>query len=287
MLFSPVSNYGWSVDNFGATYTDSGIGTQIPSHASNHTKGTATSLIAGASITEDVYGIAIGFTGGWGSGGIRMWMTDLLIDPAGGTSWSVAIANLAANSPHICLKGCWYYFPLYLKNGTSIGMQTQCNAGSNNIRGLVRVFGKPTHPELVKAGTKVETFGATTASTTGVSITPGTSAMGALTASMGTTAGDLWWWQAGNLMSDSARAPHALWMDVLAGDGTNNVLCASRSATGRTTPTRRAARTLSAPASPTATSPRGPMFTCAPQPIRRPRATSPLWPMAWEGEQWR
>lgn len=245
MLWTPWNDFGWSTDNFGATFSDTGIGTAVTAHASSaHTKGTAVSLLAGASVTEDVYGIAIGASGITGSGtGITMYLGDLLIDPAGGTSWATIINNLAFNSPYLILGGYWYYFPLYLKNGTSIGMQVQCSTANITLRAMVRVFGKPSRPDLVKCGTKVRTFGANTGSTTGTALTFGTAAMGSLSASLGTTADDLYWWQGGILINDGTRGVCGYSMDVLAGDGTNNVVCAENIFYGEDTTSERGGKT--------------------------------------------
>lgn len=226
MLSVPYMNeFGWTVDNFGATYSDTGIGTSVTSGAIN-TKGTAVSLIAGASVTQDALGIAVGFSGGFLATNVRQFLADLLIDPAGGTSWSTLIPNLVVNSPCLHNGGYWYFFPLYIKNGTSIGMQHQCSTASIAMRGLVKLFGKPSRPEMWKVGSKVETFGANTGTSGGTAITPGTSAMGAYTASLGTTANHLWWWQGGLAINDTTQTNVAYLLDVAAGDATNKKICA-------------------------------------------------------------
>lgn len=230
MLWTPGNDFQWSVDNFGSTYTDAGIGVNSPGHANANTKGANTGMLVG--IAEDCYGIAIGFSGGNAAATIRRNLVDLLIDPAAGvgnagSSWAVLIANLYANSPSLIVGGYWYYFPIYLKAGTAIGSANQSLvAGTLALQVCIKIFGKPSRPELVKVGSKVETFGAVTASTSGAAITPGTSAMGSLTASLGTMAGDLFWWQCGLGFNDTTLVDEATLMDVLAGDGTNNVLCA-------------------------------------------------------------
>jgi len=231
MLWTPGSDFGWSADNFGATYTDAGIGLNSPGHANANTKGANTNMLNG--IAEDCYGIAIGFSGGNAAATIRRHLVDLLIDPAAGignagATWAVLIANLYANSPSLIMGAYWYYFPLYLKAGTAIGSANQSlTSGTAALRVCVKVFGKPTRPELLKVGFKVETFGAVTASATeGTAITPGTSAMGSNTASLGTTVNDLFWWQCGLGFNDTTLVDEATLMDVLAGDGTNNVICA-------------------------------------------------------------
>lgn len=230
MLLTPRNDFNFSVDNFGATYTDTGIGTSVPGNASANAKGANTALLAG--IAEDCYGIKIGFAGGNTSATIRRQMVDLLIDPAAGvgnagSSWSVAIANLYANSPALTTGawGYWYYFPLYLAAGTAIGAAHQDTAASSAaLRVLVRVFGKPSRPELCPVGTKVQTIGATVGTTTGVAITPGTGAMGSYTASMGTTNFDAWWWQLGIGSADTTMTQNSYLFD-LAVNATNKLLC--------------------------------------------------------------
>lgn len=233
MLWTPGNDFQFSVDNFGATYTDAGIGTNVPGHANANTKGANTALLAG--IAEDCYGIAIGFANGNTAAAIRRQMVDLLIDPAAGvgnagSAWSVAIANLYANSPSfvggtaVGSFGYWYYFPLYLKAGTAIGAAHQdLVATTQALRVLVRVYGKPSRPALLRVGNKVQTIGATVATTTGVAVTPGTNAMGAYSATMGTTSFDAWWWQLGIGSADTTMTANNYLFD-LAANATNKVL---------------------------------------------------------------
>jgi hypothetical protein len=231
MLFTSGNTFNWSVDNFGATYSDAGIGLNSPGHANANTKGANTSMLVG--IAEDCYGMVIMFSGANSTGTIRRCLTDVLIDPAAGvgnagSSWSVVIPDLYANSPSLACGGYWYYFPLYLKAGTAIGSAHQdLVATTQALRVCIKVFGKPTRPELLRVGTKVEAFGVTLASTSGTAITPGTTAMGAYTASLGTTVNDLFWWQGGMGTNDTTLLPgEPTLLDVAAGDGTNKLLCA-------------------------------------------------------------
>jgi hypothetical protein len=229
MLYSGIPNeWGWSTSNFGATYTEAGFGTSVAAHATNaNAKGTAVSLLAGASVTEDVYGIEIVVVGGFTAVNVRRYLADLLIDPAGGSSWTTIINNLAFGGPAWIQSGYRYYFPLYLKSGTSIGMQQQCTTAAIAFRAGVKLFGKPTRPDKVDCGTKVETFGATTASSSGTGITPGNGVLGSYTASLGTTVADLWWWQWGGILSnDTTITPQKGVMgEVACGDATNKKLC--------------------------------------------------------------
>lgn len=236
MLWTPGNQFNWSVDNFGATYSDAGVGVSSPGHASANTKGANTQMLVG--IAEDCYGIAIGFAGGHVAATIHRYLVDLLIDPAAGvggngSSWTVVIANLYAAYASLGPGGYWYYFPLYLKAGTAIGTANQALVAAKAIRVMVKVFGKPTRPELCRVGSKVQTYGAVTGTTTGTAITPGTAAMGSYTASLGTSSYDQFWWQAGIGFDDTTLGggtsiSEFYLLDVAASNdgGTTKSLCA-------------------------------------------------------------
>ena len=232
MLWTAGNDFGWQVDNFGATYTDAGLGVNSPGHANANTKGANTQMLVG--IAEDCYGILIGFSGQSATTVARRCLVDLLIDPAAGvggagSSWSVIIANLYANSPTFGVTGCfgyWYYFPLYLKAGTAIGTAHQnLVAGTLPLRVCVRVLGKPKRPDLVKCGTKVQTLGATVGTTTGTTVVPGTQALGNWSATLGTISNDCWWWQLGIGSNDTSMTAGGYLFDVGA-NATNKILCA-------------------------------------------------------------
>lgn len=211
------------------SYNDLGFATRFNTDSGYvaHNKGWwGTSLLG---ISEDCYGLAICFVG-TENATIRRSLADVIIDPAagiGGTgsgtrgNWITVIANLYAAYSSVGCGGFWYYFPLYLKAGTAIGLDFQLNVSGvrENYAGM-RVYGKPSRPEAVKVGTKCETFGAVTASTSGTAITPGTNAKGSYTASLGTTANALWWWQCSIGYNDStigggsASVHEATFLDV-------------------------------------------------------------------------
>src|SRR3990167_2326754 len=221
MLWTPGNDFNWSVDNFGTSFTNAGLGANSPGHANANTKGANTNMLNG--IAEDCYGIAILFSGQSATTVIRRCMVDLLIDPAAGvgnagSAWTVAIANLYANSPTFGTSGafgCWYYFPLYLKAGTAIGTAHQnLVAGTLPLRVSIRIYGKPSRPELLKVGTKVETLGATIGTTTGVAVTPGTANKGSYSATLGTLTRDSFWFQLGIGSADTSMTARGYLFDV-------------------------------------------------------------------------
>lgn len=228
MLWTPpAGDFGFSVDNYGSTYSDAGIGTNSPGHANANTKGANTAMLS--AIAQDCYGISIMFSGQSATTSSRRCLVDLLVDPAGGTSWSVAIANLAAVGPTFGTSGAWgvhYYFPLYLKSGTAIGTAHQnAVAGTLPLRVAMRVYGKPKRPHLVKCISKVQTLNADTTTTgTTVATTPGTAAKGSYSATLGTLLRDSWWWQAGVLSTDGSMTANGYLWDV-AVNATNKLMC--------------------------------------------------------------
>jgi hypothetical protein len=219
---SPLApGFLFSVDNFGATYTTAAFGTAVAQGAGAHGKGTDVELISDTLVTEDCFGIAICIMATNAAAAIRNYLVDIKTDPAGGTTYATVINNLIANGSAVTAGGQWYYFPLFIKAGTAIAAATQANVGNGTANSIprlgVRLFGKPIHPELLKYGSFVRTFGADTANSRGTAITPGTSAIGAYTASLGTTADDLWWWQGGYNVSDTNKilcAHHIHWRNT-------------------------------------------------------------------------
>jgi hypothetical protein len=230
MLYTPVNHFTWQVNNFSDTYPGNAAATTLTAGGSAHTKGSDTAILAG--IAEDCYVITIAFSLGDTTGTIRRQMTDLLIDPSagvgvGGSSWSVAINNIYSNSPSLATgsSAYCYYFPLFLKAGTAVGARVQDVVASATVRFSIRLYGKPNRPELCKVGTKVQTIGATTATTTGVAVTPGTAALGSYSASLGTLTNDAWWWQLGIGSNDTSMSVNRYFFDI-AHDATAKYICA-------------------------------------------------------------
>jgi len=224
MLYVPPYSLLPLADNFGATYTDAGLGTAGNNSGVANTKGTTTTLIAASSVTRDVAGIGITFNGGSVATGTRRYFADIMVDSRGGTSWDVKIPNLFVNNPSLVLGGYQYYFPLYIKAGSSVGFRYQ-GINANTLRCSVQLFAMPDHPESIKVGTFVEAFGVDTSTTSGTAITPGTSLMGAYT-QMGTSTRKLWWWQWGGVgYNEGVFVVGAMLGDIGIGTASDQRLC--------------------------------------------------------------
>lgn len=235
MFFTPTNDFGFNVDNFGATYTSVGLGTSVSSHASDASLyGSNTQLLVG--IAEDCYGIAICLSGGHTATTNRLCYLDILVDPAAGvggtgSSWSVAIAQLFSGSAAYVTgnSGHWFYFPLFFKAGTAIGAKHQSIiASAQTIRVSVRLFGKPSHPELLRYGTKVQAIGTDTSvpiAVSGLAITAGNGVYGSWTTTSLTTSFDAWWWQVGFGVANTVTNGRGYLYDVAINADTTAVLC--------------------------------------------------------------
>lgn len=229
MLQTPVNDFNWQANNFADTVPGTVSATQLTANASPHTKGSDTAVFTG--IANDCYGISIVISGGSTDATIRAQMVDILVDPAAGvgnagSSWSVLINNLYSGNASLGSStiGHSFYFPLYISAGTAIGARVQDVVGGATCRLSVRLHGKPTRPELCKVGSKVQTIGAVTASTSGVAVTPGNTILGSYSASLGTLTNPSWWWQLGVGASDSSLQVLLYRWDV-AHDATSKYIC--------------------------------------------------------------
>jgi hypothetical protein len=224
-LFVPQGNdFQWTYSNISATRpVITGWGLSHTPSTTASTFSTWATLISSANITQDVYAIYLCFNSGSSSATIRNTLVNIGVDTAGGTNFDIKIPNLMAGyaAPlNIGAGGIWYYFPLYIPAGSSVGIQ----AGSTVATAFFTaawVFGKPRRPESIRAGSYVTAFGATTGTTwRGTNVTPGTTADGTLTQIGTATTKSHWWWQAGFSVNDSTMTAAALTMDVLAGSST-------------------------------------------------------------------
>jgi hypothetical protein len=164
------------------------------------------------------FGISIIIHSGAYTAEARDILVTLGFDHAGATTYTDnAIANLiATNCGTPLFGGVCYYFPLYIPEGTAIAASASVNnATVRTVYVGVELFGRPTHPELVRAGSYVDTFGAVTASSRGTTITSGTTNEGAWTeVTGGATTKPYWWWQVGWGANDSSLTAVMYSMDV-------------------------------------------------------------------------
>lgn len=119
---------------------------------------------------------------------------DILVDPAGGTSWSPLVNDLACGFTGTTSTlgqgtggGSCYEFPLYIAAGTSVGWRAKTAHTADITTGLILIeaFGEPSRPETHWCGQGVETLGVSDSK--GTSITPGASGSFGSWTSVGST----------------------------------------------------------------------------------------------------
>lgn len=167
--------------------------------------------------------------------GVSTLAKDLLItlgmDPTGGTTyttWEIidlsgSAATGTAGSTGAGSGGCWYYFPVRVPIGANFAVKaTTNNATVGTVRVAIGTAIQPTHPELLRMGSFVTTFGNTPASSSGTAITPGTVSDGAWTQLGANLTKSYWYFEFGFCINNGNVTNNAYSVDVGLGDGTNN-----------------------------------------------------------------
>jgi hypothetical protein len=192
----------------------------------NNTLGSYVSLIAGASVTHDVYEIEICTHANNTIATARDALLTVGLDPAGGSSFTPFIEHLAVPmaSPYTGVNGSgsgiWYRFPVFIKAGTSIGVAASVNnATVGTMRCFVILRCKPSG--AVWAGSAVQTIGAAPLTSSGTTaITPGTVSEGAW-AEIGTLDRPIRFIDFGLGINNGTTSTSGVVVDVALGDATD------------------------------------------------------------------
>jgi hypothetical protein len=135
--------------------------------------GAAVTLLS--ALARDVHYLVLNIHGTFTSAIAQNCLLDLLVDPAGGTSWTELIDSLICgylpgNTPTV-----QFHFPLFVKAGSSIGcrMRTSHTAAPTNTNAQLWAYSEPSRPDAWWCGQKVESLGVVPASSEGTAITPG------------------------------------------------------------------------------------------------------------------
>lgn len=187
---SPLA-FARCTDNLTGTPPTTSVGLSLTSGAGANGDGTAGALLS--ALAHDVHLLVIGISNGASNTLATNALLDILKDPAGGTSWASMIDDLVCGFAATATQGTislsqYFFFPLFIPAGTSLGAQVRCSNGSNNKRVAVWAYGEPNRPDMWWCGQGVESLGINAASSTGTTITPGASgAAGTYTNVGGTT----------------------------------------------------------------------------------------------------
>lgn len=173
-------------------------------------------------LADDAYGILVNINSVAVSAKASDSITTIGFDFSGGTTYGDnTIDHLLCSAADTI--GAFYYFPLFIPAGTTIGAKGSINnATVATQRVWCQTFHKPKRPEDLNFGTFVLTVGGVAASSRGTAVTPGTGAEGTWTV-LGSSVGERppWWWQLGVGVNDSTMSATNYHADLSTGDGTN------------------------------------------------------------------
>lgn len=190
----------------------------------NNIYGAYTAL--GLTLTDDAYGIWVNFNGAGASATASDTIATIGVDAAGGTSFVDLIPDLLCSACTAFVSnaqmsgGIWFYFPLLIRSGSSLGCKaSQNSAAPRNVNVYVVCPTGPSHPEsLPRFGSFVRSYGITAASSSGTGVTPGAAAEGAYVQLSSGIADPCWFWQvAMGVNNTNMTTNNAFAMDLLIG----------------------------------------------------------------------
>lgn len=193
-LIVPAPDWRFAVDNMQSTPNNLSFGTAMTAGA-NNADGTAVSLLSALAHDVEMVGISVSAFSGVDT--VSSVLMDLLIDPAGGTSWAELIPDLMIGySVQVNLLSTtlgngmplWYWFPIWIKAGSSVGAMARA-AHSSTVTGRVVIFafGGNRNPGSLWCGQKVTSVGINPSSSQGTSHTAGASGSYSSWANLGST----------------------------------------------------------------------------------------------------
>lgn len=178
-LVLPTFRFARFVDNVttvAAVAQVNDTGTQSNSASNPHVDTTPVTLLS--ALAFDVHLLEVAFHQEGGTVDCN-GLVDILVDPAGGTSWSELISDIALSyHPYATTSSgltYWLRFPLFIRAGTSLGFRHRAADSLLTIYVVARCHGEPSRPELWWCGQKIETLGANPSTSKGTNVTPGNS----------------------------------------------------------------------------------------------------------------
>ena len=227
MLFVPTGpDFQWYYSNTLTTQPTASYGTTITPGTTAGTYGSWAQVATAGNMAQDTYGVFICFNSGSTSSSSRNILCEMGVDNAGGTSYQSVIPYLIAGNafPYTTAPGgIYYYFPLYIKSGSSVAFRAMSNS-STTFRVSVYFYGQPRRPDGLRVGSYVDAFGTTVNSRVGTTITAGTTSEGAWTQLGSATTKSYWWWQTGLSVDNASINAATFHTDLSAGDATNKKL---------------------------------------------------------------
>jgi hypothetical protein len=195
-MLKPFSHaFAYQSDNLAATPVNatSSIGTAVT--GGNSANGTPVAWGGGALGFEAQLLIVEIYSGSASNTDTRS-LVDILIDPAGGTSWAATplVSGILAGHLGSYTNFRRLYLPVRIPNGANLGMQARSLTTGRTHRGVMYVYGGYKGPGTWRCGSRVVSIGVDEANYSGTAHTAGNSgAWAASWTSIGsTTATNLW-----------------------------------------------------------------------------------------------
>lgn len=219
MLIPNGSEFRWIYGNAQGAQPANPTGTAITPGTTAGSYGSWANVVPSASFTNDVYGIYICFNTGSTGSTTRNILCEMGVDNTGGTNYRSTIPYLLASSafPYITAPGgIQYYFPLFIKSGSSIAFRAMSNVATT-VSVSIMMYGRPSRPELIKVGSYVDAFGIDVTNRTGTSVSI-SSSEGAWTQLGSATTRPYWWWQSGYHTTSITPSTSATNIDIATGN---------------------------------------------------------------------
>lgn len=208
------------------TQPSTSFGTSVTPGTNSY--GSYVQLISGASVTDEVWEFEIRVDNVGINAAARNCVIKIGLDEAGGTSYTDFIVDLLTGPAGSTAAGTdfappvKFVFPVRIPAGASVAAAASVNSATlTAIQVSIMLRGRPTRPDVVRRGVGVDTFGATPASSSGTSITPGTASEGSWTQIGSAAAKTYWYWEVGWGLNTSTSADCLQFVDVGVGDASN------------------------------------------------------------------
>lgn len=167
------------LDNLSTIPNGTASGVTVTAGASNAMGSVETVL---GPVAHDTHLLCLAFSGWQASGSAIHVLADLFLDPAGGTSWAVTLAEslMVGFSAAVTTGGggapVYVTFPIWAPAGATFGVSAQVST-TTTYAGKVHAwsFGDPSRPGAWWCGRRVETIGVSRSTSKGQAFTPGAS----------------------------------------------------------------------------------------------------------------
>jgi len=176
---------------------------------------------------DDVYGLWLNISNIGVSGLAKDALAKIGVDPAGGTAFVDKIIDIACSSAGALSGtgglGIWYYFELGIRAGSSIAVAVSTNnavVGTSTV--FIQLVGRPTGPVAPRAGSFVQAFGSSPATSSGTAITPGSAGASSAWIQLGSAlTAPIWAWNLGICINNSIQNNNIGTWDLGIGDASN------------------------------------------------------------------